>query len=413
MRILVDQGDYGLLNMGDVAMLQSCVARLKQQWPDADIMVIARQYSDLSAYCPGASLVKRASGERFAQLIPHSYRPVWYSVTPYLSGWSGRRHFARPEPRTALQAVRAADIVVAAGGGYITDSWRWHATGVLGTLSLAQRLGKPTAMFGQGIGPLHQRMLSTQARRVLPSLKILGLRESSMGRKLALSLGARPDLVRITGDDALELIKGGAASEGYALGVNMRVASYSGVDSVAAVAVGNVVGQLAASFEAPIVGVPVSRAGADSDLAAIRNLLSQGHHGVDVMMRDLSTPRDLVVAAGMCRALVTGSYHAAVFGLAQGVPVVCVTRSSYYDGKFNGLRALFPQSCFVVSLAVPDFVDSLRTAIGQAWRVPASSRVAAREAAARQREAGRAAYAEFRLIVEGRSSQSSAPSPVA
>ena len=33
LRILVDQSGYELLSMGDVAMLQSCVQRLTQQWP--------------------------------------------------------------------------------------------------------------------------------------------------------------------------------------------------------------------------------------------------------------------------------------------------------------------------------------------------------------------------------------------
>ena len=41
MRILVDQSGYDLLNIGDVAMLQSCVTRLRMQWPAAEIMVIA------------------------------------------------------------------------------------------------------------------------------------------------------------------------------------------------------------------------------------------------------------------------------------------------------------------------------------------------------------------------------------
>src|SRR5207244_3068484 len=39
-RILVDQSGYDLLNVGDVAMLQSCVLRLWRLWPDAEIMVI-------------------------------------------------------------------------------------------------------------------------------------------------------------------------------------------------------------------------------------------------------------------------------------------------------------------------------------------------------------------------------------
>ena len=52
-RILVDQSSYDLLNIGDVAMLQSCVTRLRSQWPDAEIMVIAHEPQRLATYCPG------------------------------------------------------------------------------------------------------------------------------------------------------------------------------------------------------------------------------------------------------------------------------------------------------------------------------------------------------------------------
>src|SRR5215469_4425243 len=41
MRILVDQSGYALLTLGDIAMLQSCVIRLGQLCPDAEIMVIS------------------------------------------------------------------------------------------------------------------------------------------------------------------------------------------------------------------------------------------------------------------------------------------------------------------------------------------------------------------------------------
>jgi colanic acid/amylovoran biosynthesis protein len=92
---------------------------------------------------------------------------------------------------------------------------------------------------------------------------------------------------------------------------------------------------------------------------------------------------------------VTGSYHAAVFGLAQGVPAVCLTRSRYYDAKFAGLQALFPEACSVVSLDESDFAGRLRAVIEQAWQLPGTVRAAARNAAAGQRAAGRDAYARF------------------
>ena len=158
--------------------------------------------------------------------------------------------------------------------------------------------------------------------------------------------------------------------------------------------------QAAEAFRAPIVALPVSRYPVDSDLDALRALLHPERSRADIVLHDLATPEALITAAAGCRVIVTGSYHAAVFGLARGVPAVCLTRSSYYDAKFAGLRALFPGACFVVSLDQPDLAGRLRQAIDQAWHLPAQARDDARNAAARQRHAGRQAYARFRDVVE-------------
>jgi len=405
MRILVDQSGYDLLNIGDVAMLQSCVARLRQLWPDAEILVICHAPGRLASYCPGTIAI----GQTYADLplfrmFPRKPRlaaeQAWKMAAPYASGRLGTGRVRLSPPRTAIQAVRTADLVVASGGGYVLDSFWWHAVGVLSLLSLAQRLGKPTAMFGQAVGPISQRLLRLQTRAVLPRLAALGLREDRIGRDLALSLGTPPSAVTVTGDDALELIADAAPRDGDALGVNMRVAGYAGVDSATAAAVGDVLLRTAKEFDAPVVALPVSRYPVDGDLDAIRALLHQEGSGADIVLDDLTTPQALVTAVGRCRAIVTGSYHAAVFGLAQGVPAVCVSKSSYYDAKFGGLGALFPGACFAGSLGQPDFAGWLRAAIGQAWQLPARARAEARDAAARQRRAGREAYVRLRDVVE-------------
>ena len=53
----------------------------------------------------------------------------------------------------------------------------------------------------------------------------------------------------------------------------------------------------------------------------------------------------------------TGAYHAAVFALAQGIPVVCLSNSPYYLAKFQGLEDLFGVGCTIVTLSEPDFAD--------------------------------------------------------
>lgn len=405
MRILVDQSGYDLLNIGDVAMLQSCVVRLQQQWPEAEIMVIVYQPGRLASYCPSAIAISRTLADLpLFRLLP--CRPLlasqqaWRMTAPYFSGRLGRERNVSGPPTTAIRAVQSADLVVASGGGYVTDSWWWHAVGVLSLLSLAQRLGKPTAMFGQGIGPISQGTLRAQAGTVLPKLKVIGLREDQIGRELVLSFGTSPGAVTVTGDDALELIEGTKPAQGTALGVNVRVSGYAGVGPMAAAAVGDLVLQAAAALPAPIVGLPVSRYTVDADVVSLRTLLHRAHSRADITIDDIASPQDLISAAAKCRAIVTGSYHAAVFGLAQGVPAVCLSKSSYYEAKFGGLQALFPGACFVVPLDVPDYADRLNAMILQAWHLPAPARAAARDTAVRLRDSGRSAYAQFRIEVE-------------
>jgi Polysaccharide pyruvyl transferase len=345
-RILIGQPGYDLLNIGDVAMLQSCVARLRQQWPKAEIMVVADDPERLAFRCPGTVAVSRAS-------VP---------------------------PRALARAVRAADAVVASGGAYVSDTRPEAGAGVLSLLAMAQRFGKPTAMFGQAIGPIGARRLRACASAVLPRLTVLGLREGRISAALALFLGTPPAAIRITGDEALELFTGESVAEGYALGVAGRAGTdCAGTDETAA-AIGVLLRNAATFFRAPVAGIPVSPC----------------------------DPGELSMAVAGCRAIVTGSYHTAVSALAQGVPAVCLARSAWQEAEFSGLAAQFPGACPVVSLTEPDLAMGLRTAIGHAWHMPVADRAAALHAAEYRRGAGRGAYLQFREAVD-RSTSSGAP----
>jgi polysaccharide pyruvyl transferase WcaK-like protein len=298
MRILVDQSGYDLLNLGDVAMLQACVARLLQQWPAAEIRVIAHAPERLQRYCPETAAIPATFADRpGVQAIPRKARnaseQLWKIMGPPLYRGPGRSDGAagagEPWPRTAIQAVRWADVVVASGGGYLTDTWWWHAAGVLSVLRLAQRTGKPTAMFGQGFGPLRSRAVRVMARRALPQLSALGLRDGVTSLELALSCGAPPDVITITGDDAIEVIPGTAPASATALGFNIRAADYSGIGRPAAADIGTCIVAAAHDLSAPIVGLPVSRYTKTSDLAAITECLSGGHVSGDVALPDLAS----------------------------------------------------------------------------------------------------------------------------
>ncbi len=422
MRILVETGSYHLLNHGDVAMLQVAVARLRDLWPEAQVQVITDAPDRLVRYCPDARPVL-ADGhrhwlkERFlpAPLYRIAPRPVgrrlWRLERRARNAWpalalSGLRWRARllgkeADRRTGdyLEALLRADLVVASGGGYITDLFKGQAVMVLDTLRIALRLGKPTAMVGQGLGPLQQPALLTRARQVLPRVDLIALREGRAAPRLLDTLGVPPDRVVTTGDDAVEMAYAMRPSWlGEGIGVNLRVASYSEVDADLIQRVRRALQEAASAHRAPMVPIPISSHPWDSDVETLRRLLA-GYEPVWNGRGSLDAPEEVIEQVRRCRLVVTGSYHGAVFALAQGIPAIGLAKSTYYLDKFLGLAEQFGAGCQVIRLDDERLGGKLVQAIGEAWRSAEGVRPRLLEAAARQIERGWAAYRHLHEIV--------------
>jgi colanic acid/amylovoran biosynthesis protein len=111
------------------------------------------------------------------------------------------------------------------------------------------------------------------------------------------------------------------------------------------------------------------------------------------------TAESLIRRAAGCRAVVTGSYHAAVFSLAAGVPAVCVTNSAYYDGKFQGLAALFPGGCHIVRTG-PKMAGEITYALDYAWDTTESVRDALHARALTQVASAESLYQQFGAVVD-------------
>src|SRR5688572_29400782 len=191
MRILVDNGTYALENMGDVIMLQACVARLRAMWPAARVGVLTRKPERLARYVPQAEPVNALGRDHFVtpgsvlgkphRVMPAAERAMRVWAPDFCGRVAGarlrRRKLDEGDVRGFVESLRAADLVVTSGGGYITDAFPWLAERVLRTLLLAQDLGKRTAMLGQGLGPITDAKLRTLATTALSRLDLLTLRE--------------------------------------------------------------------------------------------------------------------------------------------------------------------------------------------------------------------------------------------
>jgi colanic acid/amylovoran biosynthesis protein len=216
---------------------------------------------------------------------------------------------------------------------------------------------------------------------------------------LLASLGVAKDRILVTGDDAVELAYARRPPRlGAGLGVNLRVAAYAGTtpEHLAALRTGLL--GVAQACAAPLVPVPVSRNRADSDSESLR-LLLQGQDRLVVGTFEPDSAEQLIDQVGLCRLVITGSYHGAVFALSQGIPAVCLVRSPYYAHKFLGLQGLFPAGTGVLYLDEREFSERLLDMAKTLWASAASLRSQLLAAAAEQVQASHRAYQHLFTVV--------------
>jgi colanic acid/amylovoran biosynthesis protein len=291
-----------------------------------------------------------------------------------------------------LRAIREADLFLVAGMGGITDAFPEYASGLLNAVILATNSGCYVALMGQGLGPLENEELRDLARIALPRVDRICLREGRAGLPLLRSLGVADDKVAVTGDDAIGLVFAGHGSHdpnARGLGVNIRLSDYSKITATHLETLRNALRRAATALSAELVPVPISTYPQEDDAGVIRGLMDLPPDGAARPRRadDLAALMDDILR---CRVVATGSYHAAVFALANGIPVVGLAGSDYYRDKFQGLSDLFGDGCLALSVDEPEAVEK---AILQLWKDADRLRPALLAEAAREMEAGRDAYA--------------------
>jgi colanic acid/amylovoran biosynthesis protein len=107
----------------------------------------------------------------------------------------------------------------------------------------------------------------------------------------------------------------------------------------------------------------------------------------------------VIKQAALCRVVVTGAYHAAVFALAQGVPVVGLAKSAYFSSKFLGLEDQFGEGCQTILLDEQALPQRLHIALERAWQNADKLRDPLQAAALRQIELSRRSYERLKGLV--------------
>lgn len=413
-KIVVEPGCYDFHNMGDTAMMQVAVARLRELWPQAEIGVITSRPELLASLCPGADPIDvrgrhawssgRSLTGRFGRMLPRRFcaalqaleHQLWLRFPRLTELWviglaKALGRVVPPSSSGFRERLTRADLLVISGMGAINDAFQEKAKWLLDEIKAVVNAGVPVVAFGQGLGPITDPALLAKARDVLPRLTLIGVREGQTGKPLLESLGFERSKIRVTGDDAIDLAyEARPRTMGDAIGVNLRIANYAGTDECAAGRLRAPLRRAAEVLNSSLLPVPISlHDETDSDVEALNTLL-EGRLPSD--WAPIERPLDAIRAIGKCRVVVTGSYHGGVFALAQGIPAVGMVYSPYYEQKFMGLQKQFPSGCRVLDFRQSISESQIEEAICGAWESAKRNREALLAEAVRQIDLSRAAY---------------------
>jgi len=425
--ILIDTGlgkgveEYG--NMGDVSMLQVAVDRLHKLFPHARIEVLTDSAKNLARYCPAATPLDNrgralwfANGVllgRFGSVTPRllvhllvRLKGTIRSRYPnFLKAILVRRLKAqnrRGDAETVeafTRSLEEADLVLISGAGGFYDGCRTWNFEILDLIEAAIQRKTPVVMLGQGLGPLSDSAVIKRAAKILPLVDFITLRGGRESFSILRSLGVAESKVQTTGDEALELAyEARVVQPGRGLGVGLRFGASATVNDDEVERLRPILHDFARRHHVPLIPLPIAIQAYTRDDLAIKRVLS-GFDEESDGGKTLDSPLKVIKQVGRCRVVVTGAYHAAVFALGQGIPVISLAKSAYFSGKLLGLEDQFGAGCQTILLNEPGWPEKLRESIEIAWQNADTLRETLQAATRRQIDLSRESYKQIKKLV--------------
>ncbi len=407
MRILVDHGTHA--NLGDLAMVESVVARLRRVLPAADLAVVDRTRLASPVWqVPGVSRQPpyrvAVWGDRVVSTLPWFWR--------HAGAWrlhAGRAMLALHQGALAAGACRLTlpadgtrlrdycapfDGLHVVGGGNLSDAFFPELFNRTCLVRAFTALGKPVVLTGQQLGPFTSRWSRRALGAALREAACVGLRDGGDSLAVCRDAGLDPARVVVMGDDALGLPaadpEAGAAmaralgvEPGAFIAVNLRRGTY-GAGAASVTRFADVLRALHAITTLPYVVLPISLGDADNDLAS-GLALADALRDVPVRLpgADGLTPGSVRALAAVAHGAVGVSHHFCLFALTAAVPAVCVHDGPYYAQKARALASFWGDGRLAAPLHGEPASDAAARLAGAFEDDGLRAHLAARAAAAR------------------------------
>jgi colanic acid/amylovoran biosynthesis protein len=367
MRILIIQA-YTPANMGDGAILLSMQKEARRVFgDDVEVHVAAL---DPEAYAEHLGVIAHG------QLLPWKLTIFWgTSGGRYRLERAARSTILPAQTRVTLQAYLNADLVLAAGGGYLADYYRrqfpfWHLD-----YRCATAAGVPFVFFSQGFGPAETWVSKLFLAKALRRSRLFIGRDHLSIERLE-RFGADMSKVAMCPDVALlhvDLPEGAGRVPEPTLGMSLlRWANYlrdvDGQHLTYMDAVQSAVSDLLAENDGTRLQIQSTNSAlgpnAMDDISVADDMAARlTKAGFGPRLENIpwtADPIAFATSASRCELFLASRMHSAVLNLVAGVPVVGIA----YEEKMRGLMTMFGLEEFVVDIENP---EALPETLKRAW----------------------------------------------
>lgn len=333
MRIVVI-GDVGSRHVGDDAMFEVALARLRARWPQAEITAMSR-VPEATAAQFGITAIRVPCHDRLDEA--DALFGLQRGLDAAADGAAGAWLPEIDDLHDAAAAIRNADALVIAGGGNINARWPSLAYGRATAIAIAHAHGIPAALTSQTIGP---QLTTTQRiilRDVLGRAEIIGAREPSSAALLA-ELGIPDARISHQPDDAIAIAPRPVSRSPFGRGRPVILATLGESVDV----------ELPIGPQLAVLERIVAFAGRENAVVALcpHTTLDVSRHrqlAARLPRRDRERVRRLPLhdaartrwMVGAASLVVTTRYHPLVFALAAAVPGI-----GLHHGEYTRVRML-------------------------------------------------------------------------